>query len=411
MTAFWIAAALLAGVALAFVLPSLLARRRREGATSREANVALYRDQLKELDTDVAAGTLAPQHRDEARGEIERRVLEDADDGTAPARASSGRAAAIVLGLAVPLLALAVYLAVGNPGALAPEAAETSHGITRQQVEGMVAGLAHRLKENPEDAEGWAMLGRSYSVLDRYPEAAAAYQNAVKRSPGNAQLLADYANALAMAQGQRLAGEPERLIAEALKLEPDNVKALMLAGSAAFERRDFKGAIAHWERILRVVPPDADIVELVRDGIEDARKLSGLETKPAAGKDAGEAGAAAAPGGLTVTVRLAPGIAAKAAPGDTVFIFARAAQGPRMPLAVLRKQVSDLPATVTLDDSMAMTPAAKLSSQAQVVVGARVSKSGNPASQPGDLEGLTPPVKVGAGRIAVVIDREIGEAK
>ena len=407
MKTFWIIAALLAVAALAFVLPALLARTRRSGATSREANVALYRDQMKELDADLAAGTLAPHHHEEARREIERRVLEDAAAAAAPARASSGRATAIALAFAVPVLALGIYLAVGTPGALSPQTAELSHGITRAQIEHMVTGLAARLKENPDDVEGWAMLGRSLSVLDRYPEAAAAYANAVKRSPPSAQLLADYANALAMAQGQRLEGEPERLIAQALKLEPDNVKALMLAGSAAFEKNDFKGAIAHWERILKVVPPDADIVELVKDGIEDARKLAALPAKPAAGKSV----AAPEPGGVTATVRLAPAIAAKASPTDSVFIFARPVQGPRMPLAVVRKQVRDLPATVTLDDSMAMTPAARLSGHEQVVVGARVSKSGNPVSQPGDLEGLSTPVKVGSSGIAVLIDREVGATR
>jgi cytochrome c-type biogenesis protein CcmH len=408
VTAFWIAAALLAGLALAFVLPSLLAGKHRSAATRRGANIALYRDQMKELDADLAAGTLSPQHHQEARLEIEQRVLEDTDGAAAPATSSSGRAAAVALALAVPVLAIAVYLAVGNPRALSPASVDASHGITRAQIEGMVAGLAARLKEEPDDVEGWAMLGRSYSVLDRYPEAAAAYASAVKRSPKNAQLLADYANALAMAQGQKLEGEPERLIAQALALEPDNVKALMLAGSAAFEKHDFKGAIRHWERILKVSPPDPDLIEMVKDGIEDARKLAGLAAKPAAGK-------AAAPGtragALAVTVRLAPGLAAKASPTDAVFVFARPVEGPRMPLAVARKQVRDLPAEVTLDDSMAMTPAARLSGQEQVIVGARVSKSGNPTPQPGDLEGLSPPVKVGSSGIVVVIDREVAQSK
>lgn len=407
MTTFWIIAVVLAAAALAFVLPPLLLGQTRDGATAGESNIALHRDQLRELDADFAAGTLSPEHYQEARRETERRVLEETADGAAPATARPGRATALGLALAVPLLALAVYLAVGNPKAMAPRTEEATHGITRVQVEGMVARLAERLKENPDDVEGWTMLGRSYSVLDRYPEAAAAYANAVKRSPPGAQLLADYANALAMAQGQRLEGEPERLIAQALKLEPDNVKALMLAGSAAFEKHDFKGAIVHWERILKVVPPDADIVELVKDGIEDARKLAALPAKPAAGKTV----AAPKPGAISATVRLAPAMAAKASPADTVFIFARAAQGPRMPLAVVRKQVRELPATITLDDSMAMTPAAKLSGHERVVVGARVSKSGNPAPQPGDLEGLSAPVKVGADSIVVVIDREIGASK
>lgn len=400
MKTFWIIAALLAAAALAFVLPSLLAGTRRSGASSRDANVALYRDQLKELDADLAAGTLAPQHHEEARREIERRVLEDAAvDAAAPSPASSARATAIALAFAVPVLAVAVYLAVGSPRALSPQAVEASHGITRAQIEHMVGGLSARLKENPDDVEGWAMLGRSYSVLDRYPEAAAAYENAVKRSPPSAQLLADYANALAMAQGQRLEGEPERLIAQALKLEPDNVKALMLAGSAAFERKDFKGAIVHWERILKVVPPDADIVELVKDGIEDARKLAG--SKPAA--PPGKPAAA----GVSGTVTLAAPVAGKASPGDTVFVFARPVGGPRMPIAVLRRKVSDLPLAFRLDDTLAMTPAAKLSDHARVEIGARISRSGSATPQPGDLEAAVVQVPNNAAGVSLVVDSEV----
>ena len=402
MTVFSAIAVLLAGVALAFVLPALLGRGRRQTTAPGPTNVALYREQLQELEADVAAGTLAPGHRDEAKREIERRVLEDAA-AAAPAAARPSRAAAIAIAFALPVAALAGYLAVGNPGALSPAAMEASHGITREQVEGMVARLADRLKQNPDDAEGWTMLGRSYSVLGRYPDAAGAYANAVKRSPPSAQLLADYANALAMAQGQRLAGEPERLVMQALALDPRNVKALMLAGSAAFEKKDYKGAIAQWERILAVEPPDSEVVEMVKDGIEDARKLAG----PPPGSVAGAASAKPKPAAVTVTVRLDPSLAAKVAPDDTVFVFARAVDGPRMPLAVARRKARDLPLTVTLDDSMAMAPSAKLSGHDKVIVGARISRGGTATPQSGDLEGYTAAVSSTAGGLQVVIGHEV----
>ncbi len=401
---FWVFVALLIMAALAFVLPALLSHgRRSQGAASDATNIAVYRDQMRELDADLAAGTLMREQHDEARRELERRMLEDVDPGgnAAPA-AEPGRGTALAVGIAVPLVAALLYFAVGNPRALAPvPAADDSQGVTAQQIENMVGRLAARMKENPDDVKGWVMLGRSYMVLDRFPEAVDAYANAVKRSPPDAQLLVDYADAVAMAQGRRLAGEPERLIAQALKLDPDNVKALMLAGTAAFEKLDFKGAIAHWERILKLVPPDSDTADSIRDGIADARKLAG--TKPAPTSKA----TAPAPATVGGTVRLAPGIAAKAAPDDTVFIFARAVAGPRIPVAVTRKRVRDLPATFKLDDSMAMSPSAKLSDHAQVVIGARVSKSGNPVAQPGDLEGLSAPVNAGASGIIVTIDREV----
>ena len=406
MTVFWSIAVLLAAVALTFVLPALLGRRRATGAaTADAANVAIHRDQLKELDADLAAGTLSPERRDEARREIEQRLLDDlrAGDGTR-ASTAGGRKTGMAVALALPVAALLLYLAVGNPAALAPGAAAgDGHGITRDQIEGMVERLAARMKEKPDDAEGWAMLGRSYAVLDRYAEAAVAYASAVKRSEPDAQLLADYADALAMAQGRNLKGEPERLIAQALKVDPQNVKALLLAGTVAFQDKKFKDAIAYWERILAVVPPDSDIADSARDSIADARALAGMPKAPPPAKP----GVAAVAATVSGTVRLSPGIAAKASPDDTVFIFARPAEGPRMPLAVMRKRVRDLPTAFTLDDSMAMTPAAKLSNHAQVVVGARVSRSGNPAAQPGDFEGLSTQVRPGATGIAVVISSEV----
>jgi cytochrome c-type biogenesis protein CcmH len=211
-----------------------------------------------------------------------------------------------------------------------------------------------------------------------------------------------------MAQGRHLQGEPERIIAQALKVDPKNVKALALAGTAAFENHDFKGAIAHWRRILEVVPPDSDMAESIRDSISDAEKLGGgaVKAKPAPGR-----AAASAPGAVSGTVQLAPALAARVAPADTVFVFARAADGPRVPLAVMRKQVRELPAAFNLDDTMAMAPGMKLSDHARVVVGARISKSGSPTPQPGDLEGLSAPVKVGDTGVTVVINRELPAAK
>ena len=404
MTAFWVIAVLLAAGALAFVVPPLLrGRRSAPGAAIDDTNVAVYRDQLRELDTDLAAGTLAREQYDDARRELEARLLDDMRVAeTRPRAAAPGRFAALAAGIAIPVAAILLYLAVGNPGALAPEA--ESHGITREQIEGMVDRLAARMKENPEDATGWVMLGRSYAVLNRYPEASSAYANAVKRSQPDAQLLADYADVLAMAQGRRLQGEPERLIAMALTIDPKNVKALALAGTAAFENKDFKGAVANWRKILDIVPADSDMANNVRGSIAEAQQLAG---GPAIAQPTPAQRAVSAPATVSGTVRLDPALAARVAPGDTVFVFARATEGPRVPLAVLRKQVRELPLAFTLDDSMAMAPGMNLSAHARVVVGARVSKSGTPAPKPGDLEGLSSPVNVGATGVNIVIATEV----
>jgi len=402
MTAFVALGALLVAGALLFIVPPLLRRGARTGATRDAVNVAVYRDQLRELDADLRAGTLASDQYERAHREIEARLLADVDKGDAPKNPPRGsRAAAIALGLAVPVCALAIYFAVGNLGALAPDAGRdmARHGMSEQQFEALVARLAVRLKDNPEDAEGWMMLGRSYSVLGRFGESAEAYAKAAARMPRDAQLLADYADALAMAQGRSLQGEPEKILVRALAIDPLNVKARVLAGTAAFNRNDYSGAIRHWERILDALPGESEMAQRVQASIAEARAL-GAGPKPILGKS---------PGRVRGVVKIAPQLAAKVGPGDTVFIFARAEQGPRMPLAILRKHVRDLPAEFTLDDSMAMSPASKLSGHQRVVIGARVSKSANATPQPGDLEGLSAPVKVGAEGVSVTIDTELRE--
>ena len=406
MIAFVVLGVVLTAGALLFVVPPLLRRGLRTGATRDAVNVAVYRDQLRELEADLRAGTLAADQHEKARREIEARLLADVDKGGAPARSPRHtRAAALALALAVPICALAVYVTVGNPRAILPQTAEGAnpHGLSAQQFEALVSRLAGRLKDNPEDAEGWMMLGRSYAVLGRFVESSEAYAKAAARMPRDAQLLADYADALAMAQGRTLQGEPEKILLRALTIDPDNVKALLLAGTAAFNRSDGAAAVRHWERVLELLPAESDMIQRVQASIAEARSLSGSPS----GKAQIAKPAQAQGGRVSGMVRLAPELAGKVAPGDTVFIFARAAEGPRMPLAILRKRGSDLPAQFTLDDSMAMAPQLKLSAFPNVVIGARVSKSANASPQPGDLQGLSGPVKVGDGKVSVVIDTEL----
>jgi cytochrome c-type biogenesis protein CcmH len=408
---FGLLAALFIAGALAFVLPPLLRRSHGGSQVSRSAvNVHVYRDQLRELENDLAAGTLSQDRYDEARREIERQLLEDTGDEEAmPASAPRrGRLTAAIVGAAVPLVAIGLYFAVGNPDSLVPErvaGAGEPHGVTQQQVEAMVEQLAARMRANPSDPEGWRILARSYAVLGRFKESVEAYANAAARIPNDAQLLADYADALGMAQGRTLEGEPEKLIARALAIDPANTKALALAGTAAFNRKDYARAIEYWQRMLAVLPPDAETVQAVRSNIAEARALAGgaLAASPAAPAPV----PAVAGGRVSGVVKLAPGLAGKIAPTDTVFVFARAAEGPRMPLAILRRQARDLPIEFALDDSMAMTPAMKLSSFPRVVIGARVSKSANATPQPGDLQGLSAPIQVGANGVSVVIDSEV----
>lgn len=397
MIAFVVIAALLLAVALVIVLRPLLKGAAGADVAREKANLDLYRDQLAELEGDLKAGLLGAAQFDKARAELERRMLEETAapaESTLPARA--GRAAPIAIGALIPVVAVLLYLHVGDPQALFPESGPASpspHAVTREQIASMVTKLAARLESNPGDAEGWIMLGRSYSALGRFADAAAAYAKATKQRPFDAQLLADYADALAMAHGRNLLGEPEALIARALKADANNVKALALAGTVAFERRDYSGAIGYWQRIAPLVPGDSEFAQSIRSSIAEAKdhlRSSSASNAPArvARSDAIKPEAALLQG----KVSLAPAAAGKVRPEDSVYVFARAAEGPRTPLAVLRRQVKDLPFEFSLDDSMAMNPSLKLSDFDKVVVVARVSKSGNPTPQKGDLEAATTPL-------------------
>jgi len=355
-------------------------RPRRE-VSARDANISIYRDQLRELDADLAAGKIAREDYDRSRREVDARLLEDvaATESAAPARS---RALPWAAGVAIPLLAVGVYFVVGSPRMIEREA---EHMVTAKQVEAMVARLAARLRENPNDIDGWRLLGRSYSALQRFPEAADAYARAATMAPRDPQLLADFADALAMARGQSLQGEPEKLVLRALEIDPKNLKALALAGTAAFERKDFQRAADTWKRMLDVVPAGGEDARAIQANIDEALALKGSRV-------------------LRGEVRLSEKLRDKASPDDLVFIFARAVEGPPMPLAVVRRRVRDLPLSFALDDSMAMAPGLKLSGHPRVVISARVSKSGVANPQPGDLQGASKPVANDASGVRVVID-------
>lgn len=416
MSAFWIAAAAIAALAIALVLRPLWARDARS-ASRRELNVSIYRDQLRELESDLEAGTLAQTDYERARSELEKRMLEDVEASPAeePAAPRGSRFATVLAAAAVPVLALGVYLATGTPRALDP-LQRAAPNLEMHQLEEMVQKLAERMAQKPDDAQGWKMLGRSYSVMGRFPEAANALSKAAALEPRDAQLLADLADVLGMARGQSMKGEPEELALRALQIDPGNLKALALAGTAAYERKDFGAAATYWERMLPLVEAGSEDARSIQANVEEARSLARQPPQAARGAEPGPAkpaaeAKAAAQAPLQGKVSLSPQLAAKAKPDDVVFIFARAAEGPPAPLAVLRKSVRDLPLAFSLDDSMAMSPASALSTAKRVIVGARVAKSGNAAAQPGDLQGLSAPVASDARGVEVVIDTELPQKK
>ena len=418
MTVFWAVAALFLLGALLMLLPALL-QPGAGGVSLASANLAVHRDQLREAEGDLAAGLLGADQLAQTRREIQRRVLEDGGAAaSALSNAGPARRTAWLLALLIPLASVLTYLQLGDPQTVVPAlpaAPGDRHSVTPDQIQKMVAALGERLKAQPDDAEGWLMLGRSYTALGRYRDAATALRRAQALVPPNATLLADLADVVGMANNKRLAGEPARLVQQALDLDPRHVKALALAGSVSFEAKDYPGARRHWGQLLAVLPADSPMARSVQGSMAEATQLE-AGGPVAAGPGGGGAGgstaeAAAAPAAgsrataISGQVVLSPELAARVAAGDTLFIFARAAQGPRMPLAILRRPADGQPADFTLDDAMAMAPNLKLSGFAQVVVGARISRSGNATPQPGDLVGQSAAVSPGAQGLRVLIDR------
>ena len=422
MILFGLGALLLVGFVLALLLPPLLARRAVLPAaessavalTRSEANLAILREQALQLTDEHAAGLLTSAAYEAARMELARRTLTESPDAGRPARAPvppRSRRTAVLISALVPVLGLVLYARLGSTEALdsaPPNAANAAAGadVTMAQVEAMVSTMAARL-ENPapgqaDDPVAWDMLARSLAALQRYSDADRAYARAIALAPGNAQLLADRADLLVLLQDRRSAGEPTRLIEEALKIDPDNLKALALAGSAAFERQDFDAALKHWSRARARATPGSDFANGLDRSIEAARSSAGAGAPPV--KTAARQTPAAA-AGVSGTVSIAPALLARVQPGDTLFIFARAAQGPRMPLAILRLPAGNWPASFQLDDSLAMSPELKLSGFDQVVVQARVSRSGQALPQTGDLIGQTTALKPGTRGIELRLDQ------
>ena len=281
MTGFLAAAAALVVVTLIFLLLPLLRRPTVNADASRTAlNAEIYRDQFAELDSDLAAGVLSKTDYEEGRRELQRRLLEDAGSDTKSA--STGRRAglsALLIGITLPVAAALLYFSLGNLPALSPERAQPPK-VTAQQIEEMVAKLAARMEANPDDPKGWIMLGRSYKAMGRYEESAQAFAKAETLVNEDPHLLAEYAEALAFATGGSLKGRPGALIARALKLDPNHPEALILAGTAAYERDDFAAAALYWERLLKQLPPDSEDAQMLSESIDKARKAAKKAGKP-----------------------------------------------------------------------------------------------------------------------------------
>ncbi|HEX4857766.1 MAG TPA: c-type cytochrome biogenesis protein CcmI [Usitatibacteraceae bacterium] len=461
MSGFLAVAAVMVLVAMAFVVVPLWRGKARQGARVADSNVAVFRAQREEIEREFAQGQIDAAERDAALAELSSRVVEEVEPGAPDRVSASGgeRSWPLVIGAAalVPAAAAVLYVALqkapsphgdamAQMGAQQMEA-EDSPQISDASMVAMVDALAKKMEANPGDPKGWILLGRSQAALGRAAESQKAFERADKLQPNDAQILADWADSSAMAQKGNFDGKPRELIARALKADPNHLKALALAASMEMKGSDPKASLKYWEKLLALVPKesaDHQQVQAIIAEVKAGRTNFAAAAQPAApappphppmgaapaanagqampphppmgvpapanAKTAAPATPAAAGPGKKVTgqVALSPALAAKLGGGETLYVLARAKEGPRLPLAVMRvpaPKADGFPARFELSDAMAMSPGMNLSAFAEVVIEARVSKTGNATRQSGDLFGISGTVKPAADGVRIVIDQ------
>jgi cytochrome c-type biogenesis protein CcmH len=416
---FWIAVVVCILIALAFVLPPLLRTRNAAGkAVRRDVNIAVYRDQLQELEADRANGMITDAQFQIARQELEARLADDAlgqDEPPEPGQTGS-RKLGYSLAAVLPVAALGLYFWLGQPASLI-EIADAQSGPAHSAMAAapgehdfmeLIRKVEEKTQANPDDGEAWAMLARAYAAMERWPEALQAYDKAIKLLPQDASVLSGYAEALAITNNRVLTDRSMALIRKALEIDPEDIKALEMAGIQAYQVQDFVQASHYFKRLHQLLPPESPYAQDILAAQKETERLAqtgmtGLDNlaKPPSADVKTTAVASAA---IKGSIDIAPALKSRLADTDVLFLFARPGQsGP--PVAAIRASASQLPLEFELDDSTAMNPGNTLSQHKQVMLVARVSRSGNPMAQPGDLEGIVANVKVGDSGVKIMIDQ------
>ena len=390
MTLFWFACAAMVLLAFAFILPSLLRSKTYTENFSKELNISIARQRLVELERELAQGSISQEQFEAAAADFKKELLTDLQsdqDGPLHTKKKSKLPLAVIL-LGTPLLAVILYLQIGSVDLVKGVPSQQATQEQVPDIDEMVAKLEKRLQTEPGDVQGWIMLARSYSYLQRMEDAVKASATAYELAPDDVEVLVNYAAMLAQGNGGQLTGKPAEYIEVALKKDPRNPRSLFLWGHVKFQLREYRQAIQHWELLGRMLDPSSREYGQVFQAITLAKKELGEEPTPAAQPTSEKA--------IRVSVTLHEDLKSQASPDDALFVYARALNGPRMPLAVVKRTVADLPFELTLDDSMAMTPAMVMSKFSQVTVEARISKTGNALPQQGDLSGIVTPVSPGS---------------
>ncbi len=398
-TEFWLTASVLIAIAFAFLLPPLWRRPGSIDIETERFNVDIAKQRLLDLKEQRSSGTITADEYEDLYQELQSVLVDDLQTESASRQSeSSGRWLIVLALIVIPLVSVTLYRALGNADSLLPEADRTAQQI--DEINAMVSGLAQRLQNQPDDAEGWLMLGRSYKYMNRYAESAQAFSEAYRLLGDKADVLLQYADALAMTNDGRLSGKPTELVAKALELAPDDSTALWLSGMAKAEAGKYDEALRHWQKLAAQLPK----------GSEPHREVQGLiaQVMERLGAAPPEQQPAAIAKGLKVNVAISDEVQGVVSATDTLFIYAQALQGPPMPLAIVKKQVADLPVTVVLSDEQAMMPAMKLSNFDRVKISARISISGQAESRPGDWIGIVESVAPAETEgVTITIDQKV----
>lgn len=409
---FWLAIVLMFVVALAMLLPALAGRKSVNDIDRASQSVSAARQRLAELKISLEQGTIEQDEYKNHRDELELTLLEDMRSGEKTAGQDKNRNVvwSAIIAVFVPIVTVGFYLAVGTPLAiLAPESLITQangkpDSVEQPSPDSPIKSLQARVQQNPNDAESWGLLGRNFMAAQQYQSAAEAFGQLHALQPDDDAVAMQYAGALALSRNS-FAGEPQTLIDEVLERNPQFPQALWLAGMSARVRGEVDAALGFWHRLRDATGPYDPFYTQVNALIAEIEQSTGVAVSAPEQSRKTKTEQSVS---ITLNIALAGELLNQARPDATVFVFARAVQGPRMPLAVVRKQVKDLPFTTMLDDSMAMTPALKLSDFDKVEIIARVSKTGEVKGSSGDLEGRMDSVKVsGNSTHDVVIDQII----
>ena len=388
-------------VAAIFLWVLLREKKPMTQASQANANAKVYRDQILDLDREHDSGHISDEEWQQSRDELSLRLLEDTSAVDDPAAKTEKPAiwTAVVLAVALPLGSMGMYMWVGQPEALNPLALKTPDQVDPKDLTKMAQTLAEKLQDKPDNLQGWVMLGRTYRTLENFDAALRAYESALKLSDDD-DLKLERIEVIAMQRQGQFEGEPWNVIREILQRDPQHFGALLTAGSASYAEGKFADALKYWEQARKPLDANNPDLEGLESAIAAVRERLGMPPAKAT---------PAATSGLNVTgqVNLSASLKSKASPNDVVFIYATPANGDRMPLAIFKTTVSQLPLNFTLDDSTAMTPDRKLSAAGEVMVKVRVSKSGNAMPQSGDLSGSLGPVKVGSKGLKLEIKDQV----